>query len=73
MTRRTIALLVTLSLGLLMAPLLAVAQPAGKVPKIGFLHHSSAHSPGEARTFEAFQQGLREQGYIEGQHMVIEP
>jgi putative ABC transport system substrate-binding protein len=73
MTRRRIRLLVTLALGLLMAPLLAKAQPAGKVPKIGFLHHSSAHSQGEARNFEAFQQGLRELGYIEGQNMAIEP
>jgi putative ABC transport system substrate-binding protein len=71
MTRRTIGLLITLALGLLMAPLLAVAQPAGRVPKIGFLSGSSA--PAIAREFEAFTQGLRELGYIEGQTMAIEP
>jgi putative tryptophan/tyrosine transport system substrate-binding protein len=73
MTRRRIRFLVTLALGLLMAPFLAVAQPAGKVPTIGLLHHSSAHSQGETRNFEAFQQGLREVGYIEGQTIAIEP
>jgi putative tryptophan/tyrosine transport system substrate-binding protein len=73
MTRRRIGFLVTVALGLLMAPLLATAQPAGKVPTIGFLHHSSGSSPRQARSFEAFQQGLRELGYIEGQTIAIEP
>ena len=43
-------------------PLAAEAQPAGKVARIGFLR------PGQPpKTFvEAFQQGLREQGYGEG-------
>jgi putative ABC transport system substrate-binding protein len=48
-----------------------VAQPAGKVPKIGFLYPSSA--TGAAARFEAFKQGLRELGYIEGQNLAIEP
>jgi putative tryptophan/tyrosine transport system substrate-binding protein len=73
MPRRMITLGITLTLAILVAPLLAVAQPAGKVPTIGFLHHSSAHSQGEARNFEAFQQGLRELGYLEGQNIAIEP
>jgi hypothetical protein len=38
MPRRLIRLLVTFALGLLMAPLLANAQPAGKVPTIGLLN-----------------------------------
>ena len=42
MTRRTIGLLVTLALGLLRAPLLAEAPPAGKVLTIGMLNISSA-------------------------------
>jgi ABC-type uncharacterized transport system substrate-binding protein len=67
----TIGGLVTLVLSLLVAPLLAVAQPAGKVPKIGLLHISSA-TPVFVRHFEAFTQGLRALGYIEGQNIVIE-
>ena len=49
-------------------PLAAEAQPAGKVARIGFLR------PGQPpKTFvEAFQQGLREQGYVEGQNVLIE-
>jgi putative tryptophan/tyrosine transport system substrate-binding protein len=62
--------LVTLALSLLVAPLLAMAQPTRKVPTIGFLHHSSATD--SVRQFEAFQQGLRELGYIEGQNIAIE-
>lgn len=66
-------LLVVLTLRMRAAPLVAGAQPAGKVPTIGFLHHSSAHSQLEARNVEAFQQGVRELGYIEGQSIVIAP
>jgi putative ABC transport system substrate-binding protein len=62
--------LVTLALSMLVAPLLAVAQPAGKVSKIGFLHPGSAIA--NARQFEVFTQGLRELGYIEGQNIAIE-
>ena len=51
------------------AQLAAVVQPAGKVHKIGFLHMSSTTAV--ARNFEAFQQGLRELGSIEGQNLVI--
>ena len=69
----TLGCIVMLTLSMLAVPLAAVAQPAGKVPKIGYLHHSSANSQLEARNFEAFQQGLRELGYIEGQNIAIEP
>ena len=67
---KTTALLATLVLGILVAPLLAVVQPAGKVPKIGFLNPGPA--TGIARQFEAFMQGLRALGYIEGQNIAIE-
>ena len=61
MMRRIIGLIVTLTLGLLVAPLAADAQPAEKVPRIGFLRPSLA-SP--CRT-DAFAQGLRALGYVE--------
>ena len=66
-----VGVIVTLTLSLLVAPLAAEAPPAGKVPTIGFLYPSSA--TGAAARFEAFKQGLRELGYIEGQHLAIEP
>src|SRR2546426_11919733 len=66
----TVGFIVTLTMSMLAAPLTAVAQPAGKVPKIGFLMPSSATS--YAWQFEAFTQGLRALGYIEGQNIVIE-
>ena len=60
---------VMLTLSLLVAPLAATAQPAGKVPEIGI---RSLVLTSTARNFEAFTQGLRALGYIEGQHIVIE-
>jgi putative tryptophan/tyrosine transport system substrate-binding protein len=62
--------LVTLALSMLIAPLLAVVQPAGKVPTSGLLHPGSATA--NARQFEVFTQGLRALGYIEGQNIAIE-
>jgi len=57
-------------LGLILAsPLVAQAQPAGKVPRVGFLFYGS---PGRAREVDAFRQGLRELRYIEGQNIAIE-
>ena len=59
-----IVCLVTLALSMPVAPLLAVAQPAGEVPKIGMLHPGSATAI--APQFDVFTQGLRALGYIEG-------
>ena len=48
----------------------AEAQQPGKVPRIGYL---SATSPSVNPTrIEAFRQGLRELGYVEGKNIVIE-
>src|SRR5262245_26996934 len=48
----------------------AEAQQSKKVPRIGFL---SAVSPAVvSNRMEAFRQGLRERGYIEGQNIAIE-
>ena len=49
---------------------LASAQPASKIPRLGFLALGS-RSASTART-EAFRQGLRELGYVEGQNIIIE-
>jgi putative tryptophan/tyrosine transport system substrate-binding protein len=60
-----------LTLSLLAAPLAAHAQPATKVYRIGWL---SAGPPPPTPTvqMQAFQQGLRDLGYVEGQNLVIE-
>src|ERR1044071_6328764 len=52
---------------LLVSPLRAGAQPAGKVPRIGYVT-SSARSV----NVDAFDQGLRELGYTIGQDIVVE-
>jgi putative tryptophan/tyrosine transport system substrate-binding protein len=70
--RRTIILLVPLALGLLMAPVVADAQPAANVPRIGFFSTDSPASAGAQSSLEAFRQGLRELGYVEGQNIAIE-
>ena len=46
----------------------AEPQPAGKVPRIGFLSPGIAASAPNA----AFRQGLRELGYVEGQNILVE-
>ncbi len=59
----------TLGASLLAAPLAADAQQAGNVPRIGFL---SLTSPSDRPLlFDAFRQGLRELGWVEGQNIVI--
>jgi putative tryptophan/tyrosine transport system substrate-binding protein len=66
MDRRT--LLSSVAFGLCAALLAANALPAGKIPQIGYLSSGSTN----ARLDEAFRQGLRELGWVEGQNMVIE-
>src|SRR6266542_3983897 len=53
----------------LSAPLVIEAQQTGKVSRIGFLFYGS---PGPSPELDAFRQGLRELGYIEGQNIAIE-
>jgi putative tryptophan/tyrosine transport system substrate-binding protein len=67
MERRTFLALLPGSL--LAAPLAAEAQQAGKIHRIGFLHFGSS---GPSVEVDAFRQGLRELGYIEGQNIAIE-
>jgi hypothetical protein len=60
MTRRRIGLLVTLALGLLVAPLGAEAQPTGKIASIGYLTNVVGRNVVE----EAFERALHELGWI---------
>ena len=50
-------------------PLAAQAQQAAKVFRIGFLFYGSS---GPSPELNAFRQGLREFGYIEGQNIAVE-
>jgi len=58
-----------LALGLLAAPLAAEAQQAAKVPRIGYLATDLTANP---HLTEAFRQGLRDLGYVEGRHVVVD-
>jgi putative ABC transport system substrate-binding protein len=59
-----------LAVSILGSILLAEAQPAKKIPLVGFLVPGS-HSSYSAR-IEAFQQSLRDLGYVEGKNINIE-
>jgi ABC-type uncharacterized transport system substrate-binding protein len=55
-------------LAMMATPIAALAQQPGKIRRIGFLRVG----PPPPAFIEGFRQGLRELGYLEGQHFVIE-
>src|SRR5713101_4476590 len=67
MGRRTF--LGTLGLSVLALPLAAEAQQAAKVPRTGWLSLNLDANP---HLSEAFRQGLRDFGYVEGRNVVLE-
>jgi putative ABC transport system substrate-binding protein len=72
MSRRTF---IAGAVSVLAAPLAAVAQPAGKPYRIGWLHTGQppVFGPPSPRTsLGAFRQGLFELGYVEGRTFIIE-
>jgi putative ABC transport system substrate-binding protein len=62
------ALLIVLAIDLLLVPLAAEAQQAGKVWRIGYL----SPRPGIDSAAEAFRKALGHLGYVEGRNLVIE-
>ena len=66
-SRRTF--LVNLTGGLLAVPLFVGAQQPGKTYRIGFVWDSPTVWP---HALEAFRQGLRELGWVEGQNIIVE-
>ena len=66
----TAILCLSLTIAMVIAGARAQAQPLTKVSRIGYLQVTPSASV-VART-EAFRQGLRELGYVEGQNILIE-
>ncbi len=65
-----VGLAVTFALAVLAAPVAGPAQQPGKTARIGYLSPLSAGA--DAAQFEAFRQGLRALGYVDGQNIAIE-
>jgi ABC-type uncharacterized transport system substrate-binding protein len=59
----------TLAIALFAAPFVADAQPAGRTVTIGYLGNSSPTL--ESKLVEAFREGLRQLGYMEGRNLLI--
>jgi len=53
-------------------PFSAFAQQPAKAARIGYLLTTSLGSPEGKESLDAFRQGLRERGYVEGQNILIE-
>ena len=66
----TVGCIAVLTLSLFAAPLVTHTQPATKMHRIGRLR--AGQPLPESAYEEAFRQGLRELGYIEGQNLVLE-
>ena len=64
--------LLTSLAGALAGPLTAEAQQAVKVWRIGWLEITPPTTPGVLQNQDAFVQGLRARGFIEGQNVVFE-
>jgi hypothetical protein len=56
--------IVTFTLSLLVVPLAAEAQPAGKVYRIGILSADTASGASTTGFMEVFRQGLRDLGWV---------
>ena len=61
-----------LGMSVLAAPLAAEAQQAGRIWRIGLLDYGSP-DPARLAWWRAFQDRLRELGYVEGQNVVFQP
>jgi ABC-type uncharacterized transport system substrate-binding protein len=67
---RRIGLAGLLTVSLILTPFTPEAQQAGKVYRVGYLTAGSVIA--NPRVLEAFRQGLRELGWVEGQNIIID-
>jgi len=68
-----LTLIVVLTLSLLVAPLAPKAQPRGPIPVVGMLRPGDPAADADPKSsFNAFWQGLRDLGYVEGQTIRLE-
>jgi putative ABC transport system substrate-binding protein len=67
-----IATLVFVFLVFLSAHVAGAQQPGKIIPRIGYLMQQSAPAGSPSRLLEAFLEGLRELGYVEGKNVAIE-
>ena len=65
------AFLGTLSGSLLVAPLAAEAQQAGRVPKVGVVWHAGSAKE-EGAYYTGLLEGFRELGYVDGRNVILE-
>jgi putative ABC transport system substrate-binding protein len=70
MMRHLIGLIVTLVFAIPLPLGIVMAQPQGKIPRLGVLDPSPQQRP--APCLPAFQQGLRDLGYVEGQNLLVD-
>src|SRR6266571_8243481 len=68
---RLIGLAVILAVSTVVGPLAAAAR-AGEVARVGYTPPGYPSDPIRLRRFEAFRQGLRELGYVEGRSIALE-
>ncbi len=66
------AVIIALAFGILVLSVSSDAQQPGKVARIGFLGNTPPTTPEGRHLLDAFLQGLRERGYVEGKNVAIE-
>src|SRR2546425_7733340 len=62
-TTRSVILSLVLTLGILVTPLAAHAQQAGKIPRVGVIANRAG--------YDAFREGLRDLAYKEGENIAL--
>jgi putative tryptophan/tyrosine transport system substrate-binding protein len=71
MKPRHVTVLLLIALGAVLAPLVVDAQAPTQVARIGWMSRGNPTASDAA--MDAFRQGMRELGYVEGQTFVMEP
>jgi putative tryptophan/tyrosine transport system substrate-binding protein len=71
MKPRQVTFLLMIVWGIVLAPLAAEAQAPTKVARVGWM--SRGGPTAKDTNMDAFRQGMRELGYVEGQSFVLEP